>query len=51
MKAWVLIIIINGTTIDKGPPMIAADCQAAWKKYVTENPKMKYNTFCEWRNP
>jgi hypothetical protein len=51
MKAWILVLVINGVTTNLSQPMIAADCQAAWKKYVKENPKMKYNTFCEWRNP
>lgn len=51
MKAWILVLLINGNTIELSKPMASNDCQAAWKKYVTENPKMKYNTFCEWRNP
>ena len=51
IKAWVLILVINGKTIDLGPMMSARDCQIAWSKHVTQNPKQKYETFCEWRNP
>lgn len=51
MKAWVLVLVLNGNTIDMSKPMMARDCQVAWKQYVTQNPKQKYNTFCEWRNP
>jgi len=51
VKAWVLILVLNGVTNDLGPKMTAPDCQAAWKKYTQQHPKQKYNTFCEWRNP
>lgn len=51
IKAWVLVLVINGVTTDMSPRMTARDCQIAWKEYVTKNPKQKYQTFCEWRNP
>jgi len=51
VKAWVLVLVLNGVTNDLGPKMTAPDCQAAWKKYTQQHPKQIHQTFCEWRNP
>ena len=50
LKTWVLVLVINGVTTDLGPKVNINDCTEAWKVYIKQNPKLKYNTFCEWRN-
>lgn len=49
-KTWVLVLVIHGVSTDLGPRMTAPECQMALKKYITDNPKQKYQAFCEWRN-
>ena len=50
VKAWVLVLVLNGVQTDIGPLMTINDCTAAMKRYVAQHPKLKYNVFCEWRD-
>ena len=49
VKAWVLVLILDGTTTDLGPKMNINDCHAAMKRYIEQHLKQKYNVRCEWR--
>lgn len=51
IRAWVLVLIMDGTTVDLVPAMTAPACQTALKKHVAQNPKQRLQIRCEWRNP
>jgi len=51
IRAWVLVLIMDGTTLDLGPMQTAPACQKALKAHVAQHPKHRLYARCEWRNP
>ncbi len=51
IRAWVLVLVINGTVVDQGPKQTSMQCEADRKAFIQSNPTLKYQIRCEWRNP